>query len=482
MDKKEIFNTIIKEDNVKQEIRKNEAEMISTSPQQFDLVFNSDGKLKKTAPNLINLFRGADEQLRGLFRYNEAINDITVTGRKLSDSYELTSGRLEDTHHSQLWGYISERWGAEYKDNDIHKALVIIALQNKYNPIKESISKALKECDNTKDPFTIIQKYINVEDTEYNRIVLDLAFRGAIARVVDKGVQFDFCLDLVGKQGTGKSTFLREIFKGFYSEVNSYTDKDDLLKMMESWAVNDDELVASNKVSFAELKRIITQRELKVRKPYSKTTETIPIDFIFTRTTNERGHLKDATGDRRFYPIEVLERTEGMRNHISQDDLKDIWGNYYHSYLANKTLYYEPNSKEGKIISLERARYKRQDDIIDKLEWYLSIKIPEDFYSPSVAKHERKMYYYDMENMGLAYRSKYDQENGIEWKGTVERDRMTVSDTISEIFSDERDPKLKNKIRLYMDNLDGWKFKKSIRLGSRVTKGYQMATKYRQKT
>ncbi|WP_416308974.1 VapE domain-containing protein [Streptococcus infantarius] len=52
-----------------------------------------------------------------------------------------------------------------------------------------------------------------------------------MVRVYHAGVQFDYCLDFVGKQGTGKSTFLREVFKGFYTEVETFTEKDDLLKM-----------------------------------------------------------------------------------------------------------------------------------------------------------------------------------------------------------------------------------------------------------
>lgn len=471
MDKQDIINTIIKDDISNMEK--------TTSPQSehkkeiiYELTFNENGSLKKTARNLLNLFRGADTKLKGLFRYNEAINDITVSGRKLSEGYELIEGRLTDTHYSQLWGYIAERWGVEYRENDIYKAIIIIANQNIYNPIKERLNKSLETCDRDKDPFTIIQKYIHIEDSRYNRLVLDLAFRGAVARVIHKGVQFDFCLDLVGKQGTGKTTFLREIFKGFYSEVNSYTDKDDILKMMESWAVNDDELVASNRVSFAELKRIITQREIKIRRPYGRMTTTIPVDFIFTRTTNEKGHLKDATGDRRFYPIEVLDRIDDMPNRMSSNDLRDIWGNYYHSYLANNVLFYEPNSEEGRIIALERNKYRRQDEIIDKLEWYLSIPIPINFYEPSTLKHERKLYYNDIEELGIAYRTKSDQDRGVEWIGTKVRDRLTINDVIAEIFSDERDPKLKHKIRLYMDNLDNWRYSKRILLGKRLARGY----------
>ncbi|MFQ6835889.1 MAG: VapE domain-containing protein [Enterococcus faecalis] len=49
-------------------------------------------------------------------------------------------------------------------------------------------------------------------------------------------VQFDYCLDFVGKQGTGKVPFYVRCSK-FYTEVETFTEKDDLLKMAGSWLV-----------------------------------------------------------------------------------------------------------------------------------------------------------------------------------------------------------------------------------------------------
>ncbi|BFL54460.1 VapE domain-containing protein [Streptococcus pasteurianus] len=435
---------------------------------------DSNGNVKKTRNNLSLLFRGADKRLDKLFKYNEATKNVEVTrNQELSDYITVNHGLLSDDTIRQLWAYLSEEWGLEYKENDIVNIVKVVALNQRYNPIKIMLEKA-KVMARPVDPFTVIQKYINIEDNQYNRLVFDLVFRGAIARVFSPGIQFDYCLDLVGKQGTGKTTFLREIFKGFYGEISSYTEKDDLLKMLELWAVNDDELVASNKVSFNDLKRTITMREIKVRPPYDRTTVTFPVDFIFTRTTNDTGHLKDSTGDRRFLGVEVLERQEGQLNQISEQDLIDIWGNYYKAYETNSKLYYDETSEEGKLIARERAKYKYQDDIIEKLEWYLSIKIPEDFYKPTTKKHERKQYYTDMEELGVAYKNNSDREAGTEWVGIIERDRLNINDVLYEIFNEDPEPqtKIKAKIKMYMNNLDRWEYKKKLKFGKRMTSGF----------
>lgn len=435
---------------------------------------DENGKIIKNRNNLLLLFRGEDIKLNKLFKYNEATKNVEVTrNQQLSDYITIKHGLLSDDTIRQLWAYLSECWGLEYKENDIANVVKIIALNKSYNPIKIFLEKA-KATAEPVDPFAVIQKYINIEDNQYNRIVFDLMFRGAIARVYHAGIQFDYCLDLVGKQGTGKTTFLREVFKGFYGEISSYTEKDDLLKMLELWAVNDDELVATNKIKPNELKQIITMREIRIRRPYGKSTEIIPVDFVFTRTTNDTGHLRDFTGDRRFLGVEVLPKTDKQVNQISSQDLLNIWGNYYKAYEINSKLYYDDTSEEGKLIARERVKYKYQDDIIEKLEWYLSIKIPEDFFEVTTKKHYRKQYYTDLEETGTAYKTNDDREKGTEWIGTVARDRLNVNDVIYEIFEDESEPasKIKNKIKIYMNSLDGWEYQKAMYFGKRRTSGF----------
>lgn len=426
-----------------------------------------DGTNAKTRKNLLLLFRGVDDKLDDLFRYNEATKNIEVTREQRLNQYiTLKKGLLSDNITNQLWAYISEEYGLEYKESDICNVIEITASSNSYNPIKDMLEESKATCKDV-DPFEIIRKYINVEDNKYNRIVFDLFFRGAIARIYQPGCQFDYCLDFTGKQGTGKSTFLREMFKGFYTEVESFSDKDDLLKMASAWLVNDDELCASNsrKSNFDTIKRVITTREIKIRKPYGRMTETIPVDYVFSRTTNNKGHLKDATGDRRFLVVDVLPREKGQPNKITNEDFYDIWGNYFKAYDANKKLYYDEDSEEGKLISEVRENHKRHDEVVELLEWYLEVKIPENFYSPNVGIHRRQRYYKDVENFGESPQCEEDVTDGIQWLELVERDRLNVSDVMKEVFDGyqgESPKTIRNKIKMYLENSDQWKYTSSL--------------------
>lgn len=434
------------------------------------LQYNNDGALKKTRSNLITLLKGGDEHFKRAFAYNEAINDIEITKDiSLGSGYTLSKGRLNDNAIVTLWGYLSDSWRVEYNNADIYNACHISAQLNKYNPVKEFLEESLKSSE-LKDPFTIILRYLNIKDDEYNRIVFDLFFRGAIARVFHPGIQFDYCLDLVGKQGTGKTTFLREVFKGFQGNFTSFKDKDDILKMMSLWAVTDDEMIASKAMSFGELKSFVTTTVHLIRRPYGRIVEHFLVDYVITRTTNEVGHLKDLTGDRRFLAVHVDPKTNKHEHQITDEDLRDLWGNYYRRYKENQTLYYEENSKEGKIIAKERLKYRVQDDVIERLEWYLNTPIPEDFYAPSVSSAAHHYFYFSLEEGGVSHKDHSTQ--AIEWKGTVKRDRLSLNGVINDIFQDEKDRSLKTKIKTYMNNLDGWEYSGSVRFGNRNTSGW----------
>ena len=98
----------------------------------------------------------------------------------------------------------------DYKKGDISDILEVVAGENSYNPLKdylESCESEYKELVNQRDPFDILRHYLNIKDDEYNRIIMDLFFRGAVAKVFDPTVKFDFVLDLTGRQGVGKTQF-----------------------------------------------------------------------------------------------------------------------------------------------------------------------------------------------------------------------------------------------------------------------------------
>ncbi|MDU0404042.1 hypothetical protein KF7HA_02424 [Lactococcus lactis] len=64
-------------------------------------------------------------------------------------------------------------------------------------------------------------------------------------------------MDLVGGQGSGKTTFLTKMGQGWYTDsMKNFDDKDQLVMMLRALIVNDDEMAISNKIPFADLKSL----------------------------------------------------------------------------------------------------------------------------------------------------------------------------------------------------------------------------------
>lgn len=53
------------------------------------------------------------------------------------------------------------------------------------------------------------------------------------------------------------------------------------------------------------------------RLPYGRSPISLPVDFAFSRTTNEAENLGDATGDRRFLRVEVAKTTPRQKKIMS---------------------------------------------------------------------------------------------------------------------------------------------------------------------
>lgn len=435
------------------------------------LITNKDGEPKKVRANLTKILTYYDENLTELFAYNEATHNIEIIEDRKLGIHHLKAGRYEDITTNQIASYISNRYLLDFTPAEVVNEVQTVAVMKAYHPIKDFLRDSLANRTD-RDPFEIVRKYLNIEDKPYNRLVLDLFFRGAIARVLTPGIQFDFCLDLIGPQGARKTSFLRQIFMNWYTDqISTFNQKDDISIMVQSWAVNDDELEATKKMTFGGLKKAITVTQVTFRPPYARSTLTLPVDFVFSRTTNERRHLGDATGDRRFIGVEVKKPTKEHLKTISPEDLRDFWGNYYASYLNNDRLYFDDYDEEMALIEEEREKFKKVDDLTELLNWYLSQKIPEDFYQPKTESYQRRGYYYNLLNNGVAYKTNYDKEQGREWQGSKVRDRISISDLMNELDLENKS-EIKSKIRRFFDNLNDWDYKKRIKFGKRETSGY----------
>lgn len=283
----------------------------------FDLT--DKDTIKTTSTKNVALILQHDPNLKGILKFNRFTDEIDVVKPVTLDLTKqgipkivLQKGQLNDGIVNDIVLYISvsPEYKTTFKPNLVSQVIDSVARANSYNPVIDYFEKCLAKWDKKPRLDDFLQKYLGADESEATKLTVRLWFMGAVAKGYNPLTKFDYVLDLVGGQGIGKTTLLREIAPcGFYTDqFNSFTDKDDKAELKNALIVNDDEMTASNRSSFEVVKKFITEQVFRYRPSYGKYIMTFNKGFVMARTTNEVQHLKDKSGDRRFLSIKYSPR------------------------------------------------------------------------------------------------------------------------------------------------------------------------------
>lgn len=425
--------------------------------------------------NLSKIISG-DSKLKEKLRYNEFTHEIDIIGSLKLNSDNGLSGVADDSVLKEIRLYIAKKYKVDFKKSDISDTLEVEARTQGYNPLKNFLLECEREynsCGDPPAPFEILRNYLNVEDNKYNRIIFDLFFRGAVAKVFDPSVKFDFVLDLTGKQGVGKTQFFEGLFTDqYFTTVETFTDKDDKARMVRNWCVFDDEMVATKKTSFQALKRFITDRKIEYRPPYGSTDRRLLKNFVIVRATNQPDFLNDLTGERRFLVAEVYKDSSYKGRNWTENDRRRFWGGMVKAWRDNKDL--TLSDEQEALVNATRAKYKAIDEELEDLERYLNTPYPERMYFSPPNDKVRKYFIHEILTNGIWLNGNGEEEKLDEKYGKlVERDRLTVNLFFQEVYlNDSPTQKQKAKIRMALQNQQEWQYKKGIKFGKVATSGF----------
>lgn len=405
-----------------------------------ELKLDNRGEYVSCAQN-INLIFANDIRLRGLFRFNDfdAKNYVfgTLPWRRIDKPEPM-----KNVDYSGIRNYIEVIYGI-VGTQKIEDSLILEFEKNHYHPVRNYLNSL--EWDHKERVSTLFIDYMGTKDTLYSREAARKAMVGSVARIFIPGVKYDLVPTLVGAQGTGKSTLIKKLGQDWFSDTfMTVSGKESLEQIQGKWLIEIAELSGFRKAEVETIKHFLSKCEDSFRPAFARISETFPRQCTFWATTNNGEFLKDATGNRRFMPIDV--RPDHMIYSVfelTQETIDQLWAEAVQMFYNGETLYL--SNEANKMATIEQEDHSENDERLPMIEEYLNRLVPHDW-----------------ENMDLFQRRNF-LNDPLSQKGEVQRDYVCAAEIWCECFGNERkdmDIYKTRPINDIMKTLTGWEYSK----------------------
>lgn len=246
-----------------------------------------------------------------------------------------------------------------------------------YNPVTDYLNEL--SWDGVKRLERLFIDYLGAADTTYTRAVTKKAFTAAVARAMEPGVKFDNMVILTGAQGIGKSSLLKKMGKAWFSDsIKTFEGKEASELVQGVWIVEIGELEAFNRSEIGRIKQFLSQQEDIYRAAYGRHVEWHPRRCVFFGTSNNSEYLRDSTGNRRFWPVDVGVTIPQKKVFGQLDsEIDQLWAEAVVYYRLGESLFLAGTEAEEARAEQEshRETSAREGIILD----YLAKEVPEDW-------------------------------------------------------------------------------------------------------
>lgn len=259
------------------------------------------GAIKPTIDNFRIILEN-DPNLAGKFALNEFAGRGEVLGSLPWSPFTKRRAWSDNDNYGLYW-YLEK----VYKLTNTAKidgALSLYSESHKFNDVVDYLTSLT--WDGVPRLDTLLVDYLGAVNSDYIRAVTRKAFAAAVKRAIEPGCKYDTMLILVGPQGIGKSTLLDKMSRGWFSDnIRTFEGKEASELLQGVWLVEISELDAFRKSDEARIKQFLSQRSDRFRAAYGRYVQEVPRCCVFFGTTNQDEFLRDSTGNRRFWSVDV---------------------------------------------------------------------------------------------------------------------------------------------------------------------------------
>lgn len=331
------------------------------------------GNYYSTLDNIVIILEN-DPLLKGRIALNEFEQREGVTKNLPWRKVTGGSNYLSDRDVSNLKHYLEKTYGISSAPK-VEDALKVVLERNRYHPIKDYLNA--QKWDRLSRIDTLLVDYLGAVDNEYTRAITRKVLAAAVSRVYCPGIKFDYMMVFVGKQGLKKSMLIDKLGRDWFSDsFTTVQGKDAYEQVQGAWLIEVAELAGLKKAEIEQVKHFVSKRKDRYRVAYGRRVEEFLRQCVFFGTTNNRDFLRDPTGNRRFWPVDVHETTpaKDIAQDLNEYEIGQIWAEAVSLYRAGEPLYLS--------AELEQLAYNVQADHVEVderaglIQRYLDTKLP----------------------------------------------------------------------------------------------------------
>ncbi|MBO8164686.1 MAG: virulence protein E [Brevibacillus sp.] len=270
----------------------------------------------------------------------------------------------------------------------IQNAFTEVVHKNTFHPIKAYIESTT--WDGVTRAERVFITYLGAADTHYVRQVTRKMLLAAVTRLYRPGCKFDQMLVLVGPQGAGKSSLLAKLGREWFSDsLRTFENKEAGEHLQSGWIFEIGELSAMKKSEVEEVKAFLSKTEDRYRVAYDRQVSEFPRKCVFFGTTNTRDFLRDTTGNRRFWPVEVDPSRAELSHweHLTDDVVSQIWAEVLSWYRAGEGL--ELDSEAREEAERQQAAHMESDPREGLIQEWLESEELDELDRPTGQKRQR---------------------------------------------------------------------------------------------
>ncbi len=339
------------------------------------------GQIQKTTDNVLTILEN-DPLLKGRILYDEFARRGAVADTLPWDLVHTGARAWTDNDDSGARWYLEKTYGITGKEK-INDALGICGNSHAFNEVKDYLNGLTWDGAPRLDRLFI--DYLGAEDNEYTRAVTRKSFVAAVARALDPGCKYDTMPILTGPQGTGKSTLLNKMGRKWFTDsLKTFEGKEAAEIIQGVWIVEIGELTAMSRSEVERVKQFLSQCTDRFRAAYGRHVQECRRCCVFFGTSNSAEYLKDPTGGRRFWPIDVgvRPRTKNIFKTLDSE-VDQLWAEAVFYWRLGEPLilngsaaaqaqdmqeqHRERSTKEGLIV-----HFLEQPVPVDWADWDLS--------------------------------------------------------------------------------------------------------------